>query len=562
MLQQLSIKQRLILLIAIVCGIQLLVTAYTVAKLTTIEHHILGIAERDMPAIEAITLITEHQLEQEILMERAFRYALEFDTEARARSQYAETVEHFDKIEHEIEAEVVDTQKMLSSAVAISDNPLEISAFESAIDSLKDMQSQHSRWAEHVHDLFSDLNAGHFHEAAEKSISIEAEAHALNQLIEGLLKDVETFTTSAIIQVDEEAISLEKSSVIASLISVIIAIVLAWLTINIINRGLQKAVSSLEQLAEGNFSQEVASDEGGELGRMLEKMEAMRTKVGDVLSTVSTSAGEVSGAIDLLAAASASVQENVQIQTQEIEQVASAMTEMESTAHDVARNATSTHDATEEAARSSGDSQRATQKALEYIQKLVHSLSTSGDAIAELDKNSQSIGAVLDVIKGIAEQTNLLALNAAIEAARAGEQGRGFAVVADEVRRLAQRTQESTAEIEAMIELFRQGSGEAVQAMNQSRELGSETITFSEQASELMQQVNSFIAKVNDMNLEIASAAEEQSSVVEEINRNLINVNDAAIQNTQQVDQSVVASEQLTATAGQLKATVDHFKLS
>ncbi len=201
------------------------------------------------------------------------------------------------------------------------------------------------------------------------------------------------------------------------------------------------------------------------------------------------------------------------------------------------------------------------QETIDTIDSLASDIGQAVQVINQLEENSDNIGGVLDVIRGIAEQTNLLALNAAIEAARAGEQGRGFAVVADEVRTLAHRTQESTQEIQSMIESLQSGARNAVEVMNKSNERSQVCVTKAASAGESLTSITSSVKQINDMNLQIATAAEEQTSVAEEINRNVLQIRTLVEGTTSGARQTSAASMELTKLATALQALVGQFKI-
>lgn len=412
---------------------------------------------------------------------------------------------------------------------------------------MQQIESQHNKWAEYVEDVFVALVNKNFHHAEELSEKVEQEAFTLSKHVEDVLAEIERFTEEAVISIDEEAIALEFIAFYAVVVSVLVNVFSAWLVIKAVQAGLKKAVKSLENIAQGNFGQHVATDAPGEVGKMLEHMEIMRGNICSILTKVNDSTNDV--------------QETAQILAQANNLVATAINELSATAQEVAKNTTRTLELTEAASSSSQQSQQVNLQAMEQIRQLVESLSDSGEAFTKLEKNSERIESVLDVIKGIADQTNLLALNAAIEAARAGEKGRGFAVVADEVRNLAQRTQESTTEIEQMIEQYRTGAHNAVVAMDHSRDLSAKTIEFSERSKALMADVNQAISSVNDMSTQVATAAEEQHCVVEEINNNITQVNDASHENKQEIERAAEATTHLQSTSNELHEEMSEFKL-
>jgi len=249
-------------------------------------------------------------------------------------------------------------------------------------------------------------------------------------------------------------------------------------------------------------------------------------------------------------------------QQSETEQVATAMNEMTSTVEEVSRNAAAASSGTHDVNEHSTQGMRIAEQTLQSITTLVGSVNNAADVIKKLENESNQIGAILDVIKGIAEQTNLLALNAAIEAARAGEQGRGFAVVADEVRTLAGRTQQSTHEIEEMINRLQAGAHESVNVMQHALvngEKGSEQVV---QMRDSLQTITTALASVNDMNTQIATAAEEQTAVANEINQNIINISTLAEGNTEYANKSYNSSVNMAGISMKLQEMLSHFTVS
>jgi methyl-accepting chemotaxis protein len=251
----------------------------------------------------------------------------------------------------------------------------------------------------------------------------------------------------------------------------------------------------------------------------------------------------------------------IQQQSSEIDQVATAIEEMSATVQEVARNAAAAADAADRANTASSNGNSVVSGVGASIQSLSKEVNQATTIIRELESESDNIGTVIDVIRGIAEQTNLLALNAAIEAARAGEQGRGFAVVADEVRTLASRTQQSTEEIHAMIDRLQQGARNAVNAMQAGQEKSGDSVSKSEEARAALQSIETAVGEINDMNVQIASAAEEQSAVAEEINRNVVAIRDISRQTTAGVQQTAGSSQNLLQVARQLQSLVNEFKV-
>ena len=320
--------------------------------------------------------------------------------------------------------------------------------------------------------------------------------------------------------------------------------------------------NAVHAMAEGDLTVEVKIDSQDEMQYIATDMNMMIEKTNALVSQVISAANQVVLSSDQSGASSEDTRDGVNQQNMELELVATAMNEMSATVHEVANNAASTAEATRNADKEANNGRAVVNQTIQSINTLSSEMQQASSVIKQLEEDTKSIGTVLDVIRGIAEQTNLLALNAAIEAARAGEQGRGFAVVADEVRTLASRTQDSTQEIQAMIEKLQQGSRNAVKVMDEGMEQTEKTVTQAAEAGATLQSITEAVDHITQMNEQIASAAEEQSSVAEEINRNVVNVRDIAENTVSNANQTAQSSTALKNVAAQLQSLVAEFKVN
>ncbi len=344
-------------------------------------------------------------------------------------------------------------------------------------------------------------------------------------------------------------------------IAFLAAIALGIIITRSITRPLSIAVRSAEEVAEGDLSKHIQISGRDEVSVLLGALDKMQKNLRLTVKEIGGAADQLASASEELHAVTEESSRGLTRQNDEIQQAATAVNEMTAAVEEVARNATGASEASEETSRSAMQGRDQVRRAVNSVGAMADEISNSTGKVEVLATRVSEITKVLEVIRAIAEQTNLLALNAAIEAARAGEQGRGFAVVADEVRALAHRTQASTADIESMMQQVRSGAEEAVFAMNKSKELAVDTRAQSIEAGQALDRITEGVSIINEKNLVIASAAEEQAQVAREVDRNLVNIQDLSTQTAAGAHQTNASSSELSRLATSFGVLISRFKV-
>jgi len=556
-----TLKTKLYALAGILIAFMILSTSVSLQKMNAIGNEITDIAEQDIPLTDATNKVAIHQLEQAVSFERILRYGEAMQNNADARSHYNSAVELFNTQSFLVNAFIKTGEAIAYNAIQFGSSEQVRNEFKHIENILTTIETQHKSYDQHVHEVINKLANGNVAQALEQGKNIEIEENKLNQALESLLAELENFTEAAILQAEHDEQSAFQLLVIIAGLSMFIGVGMAVFIIRNLLENIRSAVKVAETISAGDLSQKVEPGGDDEMGQLLRSLSTMRDNLYKMVTQMNDASAQLASSSEEFAAVAEETNENINNQQSEIEQAATAINQMTATIQEVARNSANTSETAQATNIASADGQAAFKQTVHSINQLADDIDNASSVIHNLESHSDNIGGVLSVIKDIAEQTNLLALNAAIEAARAGEQGRGFAVVADEVRTLASRTQDSTSEIEGMIEKLQNGSREAVRVMDHSRKQATQSVEFADTVGAKLQAITESVSLISNMSTEIATAAEEQACVSDEINRNIVAISNLGSQNAAGANETTASSEELAQVATDLHDLIAQFKV-
>ncbi len=537
-LRTLNIAPRAFLGFAFIALLVVVLGMFAASRMTIIHKASMDMGATQLPSVGFLGNMTENVLRMRIL---SFRVLVNRDPAALQEAQ-ARIAVLVDKL-----------RSAQASYAALPAQPEEIAlykTFTATLDSYMQAQTQMMELSRqgNLDEMRSLINT-----------RIKDGTDQMGEQLNKLVALNTLYAKGALAQAGEEYRNAITGIIVVSVVAALMTVLLAWLLTRSIVTPLNRALTAAQTIASGNLSKVIEVDGKDEPARLLGALSAMQDNLRKTIEQIAGSATQLGAAAEELSAVTEEASRGLQQQNNEIEQAATAVNEMTAAVEEVARNAVSTSQASNHSTQVARDGRDRVVETVDAIQTMTHDVQNTSLMIEGLAAQGRDIGKVLDVIRAIAEQTNLLALNAAIEAARAGEAGRGFAVVADEVRALAHRTAQSTQEIEKMVAGIQNGTGEAVSSMQQSNHRTQSTLEKARAAGVALDQITQSIQLINERNLVIASASEEQAQVSREVDRNLVNIRDLATQSAAGANQTSAATHELSRLAVDLNAMVARF---
>jgi methyl-accepting chemotaxis protein len=537
MLREITIQKRLMLAFSLIIALLLGVGAVSLSSMGTIRDNADEVEHKILP-----DLIVLREVNLNLMQVRIFTLRLLLDKNETSRQKHASQIQDVKKIVEKYAADyqqtiASDKERQLYNEFASSKEKYYL-AQQKAVDLVLEGKT------EEAENMLPDINA-------------------LTDTMTKNLEAIEHFDEAVAKEVLEASIN-KYNSTFWLVIGIIViaatsALAIAKMLASSINKPLQDALRTAETVASGDLTQNPLIRGDDELTRLAKALQTMQTNLRDAIVQISNSSSQLASAAEELNVVTEDSSKALQLQNDEIQQAAAAITEMSAAVDEVASTALQTSDASADSARLAAEGKTRVAETTAVISEMNKDMADSSGVIDTLANQVASIGQVLDVIRAVAEQTNLLALNAAIEAARAGEAGRGFAVVADEVRSLAHRTQISTREIEAMIRDVQSSANAAVSSIRNTGTKASEAQSVVQAAAEVLDRIATRILAISDSNHIIASAAEEQSKVAREIDHNIVTISDLAAQTAAGAHQTSASSSELSRLAVDLNGLVARF---
>lgn len=496
----------------------------SITQVQSIGKDLVSIAEYDLPLSNSLSIVTEHQLEQAIQFEKILHYSAYMNSKPSALTRLNTAKDKFYTLAKKVKKELKDSVLLAEKAKAHTSIDEEISEFAMVKRQLGKIIHEYDEYYNHADEAILEISAGNLEHAEELAEKVEHEEEQIAEEITALSHEIHSFTEASALKAEHHEEQVIINLTILVIFATLLSALLSWFISRSINIRLIELMAIVKTVSSGDLTADISDVGKDEITELKKGVAEMRDSLLRTINSISEQTITLNTTSDVLSENSKESVNNSHSQQHELEQLASSMNEMASASQDVANNINDTAEIANNAQQETDSAKEKLSTLLNDIQNLSEQFSVAEQAISVVRAESENINSVLDVIKGIADQTNLLALNAAIEAARAGEQGRGFAVVADEVRTLATRTQQSTTEINKTIEKLQQGSLAAVEVMQQSSKQVQNMVDEGIKVRDSLLQASESVTHISDMSRQVATATEEQSVATEEINRNVVNI--------------------------------------
>ncbi|EGR4293057.1 methyl-accepting chemotaxis protein [Vibrio cholerae] len=556
----LSITQKMIALVGCLLALTLMVSTYSITKMKRVAVEIEAIAHDNLPLAKLMTDMTVHQLEGAITLERVFRAAGIESSQGKQQNQYqAQLMELVNKFKQEFNQ----SRQLLESSIEHTISPSIRSYLANLEQDLDSLGREHEEFERKLNELLNELRSGREVKLlVADAEQIEQLQISLDQRLIDILRKIEQATEQSVLVTEQEEREALWGMIYLSAFAILFGLILGFAFSKQIVMAIARACKLANEMAEGNFSKRAKVTTGDEIGQLITSMNTMAQSLSHIVGEVIDRANTIASTVTQLASSAESNKKSVQQQQANTEQVTSAMAQMAITITEVASSAEESSAATARAQENARYSCDVLGKTETVSSQLVANAQQSQQMIVELEASTRQIESFVLVVEGISEQTNLLALNAAIEAARAGEQGRGFAVVADEVRALASRSQQATHEIKGLIQTLVERAQSATKMIDSSDRQIEESFSSITAAKKQLDSINLALLELTSANTQVAAASEEQSVAADEISHNMTDIRDAGETIMLSAQETAQASEELAQQAQGLKLLMGRFVIS